>query len=332
MNNNTKSILGIDIAKYKFDTTLRVDQRIFRQQFTNDPAGFAALLKWLRQHQVDQLHAGLESTGRYGLALAHLLHGRGFRVSLLNPLSLHHYARSKFQRHKQDKLDADLMAEYLQKENPPAWVPMTVHQTQLQELSRLLQVRKEQLAQENNRLENLPQSPAAARVIKGFIRILERQITKLHQQLLDSLKSDPQAWADWKLLLSIPGIGELTAAILLAELPRYLQSARAAAAYTGVTPARHQSGTLDYSKGLSVLGNRRLRKALYFPAITALRGHNQLIAAKAQRLRAKGKTEMCIVGAAMHQLVRQAWGVLKHQKPFDPNWQPPQLIPAPTPR
>jgi len=326
MNNNTKSILGIDISKHKFDASLRISARRLRQAFANTPAGFVALRQWLDQAGVSQLHAGLESTSRYGLALARFLHEQAFTVSILNPLALHHYARSRLQRSKHDKLEAELIVEYIAKETPPAWSPPSPAQSQLQELSRLLQARKLQLGQERNRLESLPQSRAARSAIQRFIRLLEKEILKLESQLLTSLSAEAQMLADWKLLLTIPGIGELTAAIILAELPSYLQSARAAAAYSGLTPARYQSGLRDTTTGLSPLGNRALRRALYFPALTAVR-YNGPIAAKAQRLRTKDKPEKCILGAAMHQLVRQAWGVLKHKRPFDPNWKPPELIP-----
>lgn len=317
---NNLPILGIDISKDKFNAALLWQGRTLRQKFHNTPAGFQTLRQWLDRGGICQLHAGLESTGRYGLALARFLHAQGFTVSVLNPLALHHYARSRLQRSKHDRLDAELIAQYVAKETPPAWAPPTAAQTQLQELSRLLHVRKQALARERNRLHSLPQSRAAQAAIRRFIRILEKEIDKLQAQLLAELKLDPQLLANWQLLLTIPGIGELTALIILAELPRYLPSARAAAAYTGLSPARHQSGTRDTTKGLTPIGNRALRRAFYFPAVTALR-HNPPITAKAQRLRAKGKDELCIVAAAMHQLLRQAWGVLKHQQPFDPNWK-----------
>ena len=319
MNNNNNSILGIDISKHKFDASLRVGARTWRQSFKNQPTGFKALQQWLQQAGISQVHAALESTSRYGLALARFLHAQGWTVSILNPLALHHYARSRLQRVKHDRLDADLIAEYVAKESPPAWVPPKAAQSQLQELSRLLESRKRQLVQERNRLESLPQSRVVRAAMGRFARVLEKEINRLQTQLLGTLPLDPQLLTDWKLLLSIPGIGELTAAIILAELPRYLPHARAAAAYAGLTPTRHQSGSCDTTKGLSPIGNRTLRRALYFPAVAAVR-FNRLIAAKAQRLRAKDKAEMCIVGAAMHQLLRQAWGVLRHQKPFDPNW------------
>jgi transposase len=325
MNNNTKSILGIDISKHKFDASLHVGARTWRTTFGNHAAGFKALQQWLKEAGVGQLHAALESTSRYGLALARFLHAQGFTVSILNPLAIHHYARSRLQRSKHDRLDADLIAEYVAKESPPAWTPPSAAHGQLQELSRLLQTRKRQRAQERNRLESLPQSRAARAAIQRFVRVLEKEIIKLETQLLSTLEVDPQLLADWKLLLSIPAIGELTAAILLAELPRYLPNARAAAAYTGLTPTRQQSGTRDTTQGLSTLGNHTLRRALYFPALAAMR-FNGPIAAKAQRLRAKNKPPMCIVGAAMHQLLRQAWGVLNHKQPFDPAWTAGSLI------
>jgi len=299
--------------------------RTFRQEFENHPRGFRALRQWLERSGAQAVHAGLESTGRYGLALARFLHAQGFTVSVLNPLALHHYAQSRLQRSKHDRLDADLIAEYVAKESPAAWTPPTAAQTQLQELSRLLQARKRDLARERNRLASLPQSRAAKAAIQRFIRLLEKEVDKLQAQLLASLHLDPGMLSDWELLLSIPGIAELTAAIILAELPRTLPTARAAAAYSGLTPARHQSGTQDTTKGLTPIGNHTLRRALYFPALTAIT-HNPPIHSKAARLRLKGKAELCIIGAAMHQLLRQAWGVLKHKKPFDPSWTSRPLI------
>jgi transposase len=323
--NHTQSILGIDIAKDKFNASLRVGAHLLRQEFQNDPRGFRALRQWLDRSGAQALHAGLESTGRYGLALARFLHAQGFTVSVLNPLALHHYAQSRLQRSKHDRLDADLIAEYVAKESPAPWSPPSSAQTQLQELSRLLQARKGDLTRERNRLASLPQSRAAKAAIQRFIRLLEKEIDRLQTQLLASLKVDPEMLADWKLLLTIPGIAELTAAIILAELPRALPNARAAAAYSGLTPARHQSGTQDSTKGLTPIGNHTLRRALYFPAITAIT-YNPPIRGKAARLRAKGKKELCIIAAAMHQLLRQAWGVLKHKKPFDPTWNTRPLL------
>ena len=93
-----------------------------------------------------------------------------------------------------------------------------------------------------------------------------------------------------------------------------------------MVPRLYESGTLRRRARLSKIGPGRLRKALYFPAITALKW-NPLIRDMAERLRARGKSKMCVVGAAMRKLLHLIYGVLKHQKPFDPQWQKQPITP-----
>jgi transposase len=99
-------------------------------------------------------------------------------------------------------------------------------------------------------------------------------------------------------------------------------SADQLAAFAGLTPQEFSSGYSVHGKPrLSKNGNSRLRKALYMPAIVARRC-NPFIRTFCDRLLAKGKSKMSMVGAAMHKLLRQVFGVLKYQKPFDPNFLP----------
>ena len=116
---------------------------------------------------------------------------------------------------------------------------------------------------------------------------------------------------------TIPGIGARTANLLLSEVEfdRY-DSARAIAAQAGVTPRKKQSGTSLKQTSLSKLGNARIRRALYFPAIVA-RQHNEIVKEFAKRLKKNGKTPMQIVCAAMRKLLHIAFGVLKHKRAFD---------------
>ena len=124
------------------------------------------------------------------------------------------------------------------------------------------------------------------------------------------------------MLTSLPGIGQKTAEWLLGELPdvALFAQAEALAAYAGLAPRQHQSGTsVKRPTRISRRGSGRLRKALYFPAVTALR-YNPLIAALGERLRAKGLCGKQCVAAAMRKLLMLAYGVLKHRQPFDPMW------------
>ena len=122
------------------------------------------------------------------------------------------------------------------------------------------------------------------------------------------------------LLVTVPGIGPITAAKILAEVPEIesFEGARQVAAYAGLTPKEHITGSSVRGRTrLSKIGNARIRTALYMPAVVSIRC-NPLVRALAERLRAKGKVPMVIIGAAMRKLLHLAYGVLKHGKPFDP--------------
>ncbi len=123
-----------------------------------------------------------------------------------------------------------------------------------------------------------------------------------------------------ELLDSIPGIAATTAALLLAEVPdlkRY-RNARQLAAFAGLVPRERQSGSSVRGRvRLSKIGNARLRRALYFPAITALRC-SPFFQEWAEGLRQRGKSKMSVIGAVMRKLIHIAYGVLKSGRPFDP--------------
>ena len=121
------------------------------------------------------------------------------------------------------------------------------------------------------------------------------------------------------LLCTIPGIGVATAARLLAECRSItaFDSARAYAAFAGLVPRESQSGQTRGRARLSKLGSARLRYALYFPALSASRAKGP-VRAFAARLRGAGKAKMVVVAAVMRKLLHIAYGVLKHQRPFDP--------------
>jgi len=109
---------------------------------------------------------------------------------------------------------------------------------------------------------------------------------------------------------------------LLAEIVdvTQYQSARQVAAYAGLVPRERRSGSSVRGRTrLSKIGNSRLRKALYFPAITALRC-SEFFKEWAAGLRERGKCKMSVIGAAMRKLIHLAYGVLKTGQPFDPEW------------
>ena len=313
------AVLGIDIAKAKFQVALLLaDGKVRHKTFSNAAAGFAQLAAWLERQHVRGVHAGLEATGAYGDALATWLHDAGHRVSVLNPMIIHAYARTQLARSKTDRLDAELIARFTATQQPPAWTPPALEIRQLQALVRRLDALHGMRTQEANRLAAGVPVDAVRTSIEAMLASLDAQIVQVQQLIRDHLDRHLGLRAQRDLLTTIPGIGEATAAVLIAELfdKRYT-SARHAAAFAGLVPRLVESGTLRGRARLSKIGPGRLRKALYFPAVAALRW-NPTIRAVRVRLAAAGKPPMVIIGAAMRKLIHIAYGVLKSGRAYEP--------------
>lgn len=312
------AVLGIDIAKAKFNVTLLwPDGRRRRKACINTPAGCTELLGWLTRQGAHRVHACLEATGSYGERLALTLVDAGHLVSILNPSIIHHYAKSRLARAKTDAVDADVIADYAAKEHPPAWTPLPREVRELQALVRRLDAVIGMQTEERNRAQAGALTPAVQHSIDEVLAHLEAQIDALRRQIREHINQHPGLRQQRDLLTSIPGIGDATAAFLLAELfHRSFDSARQAAAFAGVVPRPNDSGTHAGRRVMCKLGPARLRKALYFPAIAAVR-FNPSLRPLALRLRAAGKPPMLIIGAAMRKLIHLAFGVLKSGRAYD---------------
>jgi len=313
-------ILGIDIAKASFEATLLQGNKQYNRTFRNQGSGFAQLDKWLGKHNPEQVHACLEATGRYGEELATHLYQAGHTVSVVNPARIHNYAKSKLTRNKTDKLDARLIADFCATQQPAAWTPPAAEVRELQAMVRHLEAVQQIRNQESNRLASGVPASTVREMLQQHLAFLDAQLESLQQQIDEHIARHPVLQRQSELLDSIPGIGKLTAAKLLGENIQSFTSTRALAAYAGLNPQHTQSGSSVHGRPrLSKVGNQALRKALYFPAISA-KNHNPAIRAFCQRLEARGKQSMVIVGAAMRKLLCLALGVLKSGQPFDPNY------------
>lgn len=315
--------LGLDIAKLKFNACLvRADGKLRHKVFPNNPTGFSQLCDWLVRQGVERVHACLEATGAYGDSLAACLHQAGHTVSIVNPAAIKAYAQSHLSRTKTDRVDAALIAGFCAQRKPPAWCPPAREVRELQALVRRLESLTEMRTMEENRLSSGISVAAVKASVEEVLAYLSEQIKKTEALIRDHINRHPGLKQQSELLDSIPGIGETTAAVLLAEVPDTSQyrSARQVAAFAGLVPRERQSGSSVRGRvRLSKIGNPRLRKALYFPAITALRC-SPFFQQWAEGLRQRGKSKMAVIGAAMRKLVHLAYGVLKTGKPFDPQW------------
>lgn len=320
----SQSYLGIDISKSKFHAALHNGSKPSNKPkvkaFANTVEGFEQLQTWVEQQGVASVHACLEATSTYGEAVAEFLVEQGHRVSMVNPSRIKGFAQSELSRSKTDKADAQLILRFVMALRPQPWQPPAPAVKQLQALLRRHEALQQMVVQEQNRLDTTSVDLRSS--IQKHIEYLEQDIEAIRQQIDDHFDQHPGLKQQRDLLVTIPGIGDHTASMLLAEIVDWKQfdSPRQLAAYAGVTPRERTSGTSVRGKpSLSRLGNARLRKALFLPAMAARR-FNPLITAFCERLLAKGKAKRQVIGAAMRKLLHLAYGVLKSGRPFDPNF------------
>lgn len=319
-------VLGIDIAKQSDQVSLQIGKKIERHEFVNQPEHFQELSGWLKEHKIKRCHACMEATKRYWEDLAKYVYAQGHGVSVVNPSRIRDYARSKLLRNKTDKLDADLIADFCATQSPEAWQPLRPEVQELQALRRHWEDLKALRSEVQARLSNGSPSPSVHSMLSEPVAFLDHQIAALKKQIENHIDQHPGLKQQRDLLVSIPGIGDLTAAKLLGENIQAFSSTRALAAYAGLNPQHRLSGTsIHYRPRLSKIGNPHLRKALYFPAINAKR-FNPVIQTFCERLHQHDKHKMTVIGAAMRKLLSLCLGVLKSGVPFDPNYQSPTLL------
>jgi transposase len=157
--------------------------------------------------------------------------------------------------------------------------------------------------------------------IREVIATLDEQIAQVEGKIREHFDDHPDLKRR-RDLTSISGIGETTAGSILSEIPHLdrFQSAKAVAAFAGLSPRERRSGTSIHGRArLCKTGNARVRKALYMPAMVALR-FNSILRAFADRFAAAGKHKRLIIGAVMRKLLELAYGILRSGVAFDANY------------
>jgi len=318
--------LGIDVGKDRLDMALTDSEgHAHTKHVRNDASGHRALVRWLGRFtdELGCVHACLEASGGYEDDAAIALHAEGLTVSVVNPRRTAGYATAQLRRNKTDRADAQLLARFCERERPAPWTPPADHARELRRLTRAIDALKRDRDRTRNRRGRMPDGPART-ALDAVLAAYAEQISALGTAVEAHLAAHPDLARQRDLLVSIPGVGAQTAATVIAELGdgAAFASARSVAAFAGLVPHHHDSGTSVHKRPrLSKLGNARLRRALYFPALTAMR-HNAAVRVFATRLSEKGKAKMSVVGASMRKLLQICYGVLKSGKPFDASLHP----------
>jgi len=315
-------VLGIDVAKQKFDAALLANGKTRHKACKNSAEGFEALTLWLEKQGVEKVHACLEATGSYGEDLAVYLHDAGHIISIVNPARIKGFAQSELIRTKTDKMDAALIARFCLAMKPKEWTPPLPEIRSLKALVRRVDSLINMRSQEKNRISTAHESVTS--LIKEHIVYLDQEIEKIRKQIAELIGKNPHLKEREELLNSIPALGKATIPRLLAELDDLdkFNHVREMVAFIGLAPREKLSGSSIKGKPrLSKIGHARLRKALYMPALVSIQC-NPVMIAFYNRLKEKGKNGKVIVCAIMRKLVHVIFGVLKSGKKYDPNFKP----------
>ena len=329
MKNNSNAtpypelFLGIDVGKTDLFCHLLGLQEPIALRFDNSESGISKLINWLtKQGKPNQITACLEQTGHYGFQIAKALHKLNIhRLFLVNPRQIKAFGQQKLRRNKSDTADAKLIARFAQSEHLELrpWQPRSIENERITELSRYAESIVREVAKLKTKYE-AAREPSIQRSLKRRIKTEEKEIADIRKRITKIIHSKESLQTDHGLIASIPGIGEVTCQIMIAELPEIslFKSARELAAWAGLTPCHFLSGTSGRSTTpITKVGSANLRRALFMPAMNA-RVFNPLLKEFGDRLQTNGKNKKQIIIAIMRKLIHQIYGILKSREPYNP--------------
>ena len=305
-----KCYVGIDVSKTYLDVMIETSY----SRRTNDASGLSLLIENLRL--LSSPFIVMEASGGYERYAAHALMTAGFMVCIANPRQVRDFAKAIGKLAKTDKVDAGLLALFGEKIQPERSVIYTENQVKLAENN----VRRRQLVDmivmEKNRLDKV--SAEIKKSILRMIKMLEKELEKINKEIYALIEKDAVTKTKNTLLKSVQGIGAVTAATLIADLPELGQlTAKKIASLVGVAPFNRDSGQY---RGKRVIwgGRASVRTGLYMATLVATR-YNAKIKAFYQRLCAAGKAKKVALVACMRKLLVIINAMIKHEKTWDPS-------------
>lgn len=305
-----QTFIGIDVSKDRLDVHVRPSEEAFA--VARDSAGLGSLIE--RLDALGPQLVVLEATGGFELTVAAALAAAGTPLAVVNPRQIRDFARATGQLAKTDALDAKVIARFAEQVRPE---PRPVPDAQARSLGELVARRRqiiEMMTAERNRRGQL----TSRRLIKGVERLLaalQKELSELEREIGDGIRGTP-AWRERdELLRSVPGIGDVVARALIADLPELGHLDRKQiAALVGVAPINRDSGTLR-GKRTTWGGRAKVRSVLYMAALVASR-HNPMLAAFYQRLVSAGKAKKLAITAVMRKLLTILNAMIRDNRPW----------------
>jgi transposase len=298
MIKSSEQYIGVDVSKRKLDVYMH--PKGSHACFPNTERGYEQLLLWLSPNTVALVVA--EATGGLELAALSRLHEAGHKVARVNPRWIKDFIRSGGRAAKTDKLDALQIALYGCRMQPEPYVPLDANGEALKALTARHRQLVDEITMENNRLKQA-RHHWVTQLHKDTIRFLEYQLKEVDTMLIALTAADEESCRKKEIITSIPGVGETTAHMLIADLPELGKlGGKQIAALLGVAPFNRDSGTLRGYR--SIFGGREaVRRAMYMTALGAATRNNPLMKAFYQKLLATGKKKKVALVAVMRKLI-----------------------------
>jgi transposase len=302
--------VGIDVSKERLDVHVRPSGEAFA--VARDGEGLSALVERLRVLAPALIVS--EATGGFEQVLAGALGSAGLPVVVVNPRQIRDFARALGRLAKTDRLDAEAIALFAERVRPELR-PLPDEQARL--LGELVARRRqviEMIVAEGNRARQL-ESRRLKKRIERHRAILQEELSEIECELDDTIRGTPIWRESEDLLKSAPGVGNILARTLIADLPELgTLDRKKIAALVGVAPFNRDSGMLRGRR--TVWGGRAsIRTALYMAALVATR-HNPVIASFYRRLLAAGKPKKLALTACMRKLLTILNAMLRDGKPW----------------
>ena len=305
----TSSYVGIDVSKARLDVAVLGEERGW--QVRNTQEGITGLVEKMQDLQPELIV--VEATGGYQRAVVEALFHAGLPVAVVNPARVRQFARACGLLAKTDKLDAQVLAVFGQRVQPRLYEGKSEAEKQLAALLVRRKQVEEMLKAEQNRLRTI--SPTLRASVERIIAILKEEKKRLDEQIRELMK-EQKAWQEQtEILSSAPGVGMVTTATLLAELPELGKMDRKRiAALVGVAPMNYDSGKKrGYRKTKG--GRTNVRSVLYMSTLVATR-YNPVIQAQYQQLLKRGKEKKVALTACMRKFLTILNAMMRDQQPF----------------
>ncbi len=305
----SKAVVGIDVSKRYLDVAVAGSEEVVR--WPNEAGGIAGLVEAL-SGQAPGLVV-LEATGGYEMAAVRGLQEAGLAVAVVNPRQARDFARASGRLAKTDALDARALASFGVALRPAPLPPIDASQAAIGDLVTRRRQLVDMLIAERNRLEHAS-SPTRG-WIEEHLLVLKSQLAQTDAALGLAVESSAELRQRYKLLTSVKGVGPLTAAVLLAELPELgTIDHKQIAALVGVAPINHDSGQYRGQRHIGG-GRQSVRCALYMATLVGVR-FNPTLQAFYRRLRQAGKRPKVALVAAMRKLITILNAIVRDGKPW----------------